>query len=114
MIVRTLFKLTSMACLAITVALFASGETKAQQGYVVQFRLPEGRSAHFEDSRSAEKVSQTMMRLGCEVRRQNHGDHMDIAYRCPQWRTIDVASDAEAHRWQTWLKNQGFETAHRH
>jgi len=111
--------LKSFSCMvAMTAAALAveAGRTEAQgaEQFVVQFRLVAQRAAHFDDPRTAEQFSQGLKRLGCEVKIENHAGHLDVAYRCPQWRSLEAGSDEAAHRWEGWLKKQGFETSHQH
>lgn len=101
----------SAAALAIDAGRF---ETQAAEQFVVQFRLAQQRSAHFDDPRAADQFSRGLRQLGCEVKTENHGNHLDVTYRCPQWRSLDASSDEAAHRWEGWLRKQGFETAHQH
>jgi hypothetical protein len=37
-----------------------------------------------------------------------------VQYRCPTWRSLRTSSDDAAHRWEKWLRQHGFETAHQH
>ncbi|MCC7425196.1 MAG: hypothetical protein IT428_33415 [Planctomycetaceae bacterium] len=104
----------SKLMIALIASLAFAASALAQESYVVEFRLPKQRSAHFDDPREASQFGKDLQRLGCDVRTENHGEHLDVTYRCPQWRSIEASSDAAAHRWEGWLKSQGFETSHRH
>lgn len=86
----------------------------ADGSHVVKFRLPAKKSAHFDDKRAAGKFSESLKQLGCDVKTENHGGHLDVTYRCPEWRSVEAESDEAAHRWESWLKKNGFETAHKH
>jgi hypothetical protein len=83
---------------------------------VVEIRLSEWKQAHLEGQTAAQagEFSQTLQKLGCEVRSQNHGDHIDLAFRCPIWVAVHVPNHDAAQQWQTWLKSHGFETKHSH
>ncbi len=80
----------------------------------VSFRLPAWKSAHFDELYQANSQSDTFRMLGCEVKQGSHAGHYDVSYRCLQWRTIGLPSDDDAHRWDKWLKTNGFETRHEH
>ncbi len=96
----------------------ASGMTTANllgaASEVISFRLPNWKSAHFDDAKSAEANFKTFKQIGCEVEQGQHGGHFDVRYRCPKWRSISFKSHDDAHRWERWLKASGFETSHKH
>jgi hypothetical protein len=92
----------------------ASSPVFAAEPYVVEYRLEAWKTAHFHESPQAETHLKTLKSLGCEVKTSNHDGHLDVAYRCPQWRSLAVNTDAGAHKWEGWLRRAGFETAHQH
>lgn len=106
--------LASILTLSLVALAGFTAPAQAQGQFVVEYRLSAQRSAHFDEPRDAEQFSQGLKRLGCDVRMENHGDHLDVTYRCPQWRSLEVSSDEAAHRWEGWLRKQGFETSHQH
>jgi hypothetical protein len=86
----------------------------AAENVAVDFRLVQWRSAHVPNANEAAMFEQTLRRLGCEAASEQHGDHIDVAYRCPQWRRLMAKSHDDAHRWIDWLEAKGFETCHQH
>ncbi len=80
----------------------------------VAFRLPIERNVHLHDAEQANQILNTLKVIGCEVTSNQHGDHIDATYRCPEWVTIELPSEANAHAWQKWLDESGFETQHTH
>ena len=86
----------------------------AADKYVVQFRLTKWKTMHFEETAKAETHLATVKKLGCEVKAGDHGGHIDVSYRCAEWRSLAVGTDAGAHKWEKWLRASGFETAHQH
>ena len=96
--------------------LFASvgGPAVAAGAEVVKFRLPEWRSQHFGNESQAKTFLDTVAHLGCEAKSGAHGGHIDVSYRCGEWRALQAASHESAHQWETWLKQAGFETRHEH
>jgi hypothetical protein len=44
------------------------------------------------------------------VQKNAHNGHVDIKYRCPQWRQLTLEKPEEAVRWEKWLKQNLFET----
>jgi len=98
------------------VFLFGVGVLSAQdqEGYHVDYRLVRWKTMHFHDAKKAELHFKTVKDLGCAAKKASHGDHIDVMYRCPNWRRITLRSDASAHSWQRWLRGSGFETKHQH
>lgn len=83
---------------------------------LVELRLTEWRTFHGDASRTAaiEQVAETLENIGCEVVRDNHGNHVDVRYRCPMWTEISFANHRTAEQWIAWLAANGFETQHEH
>lgn len=89
-------------------------EVSAGEKELVDFRLQDWKSAHFDDAPSAQEHYETLKRIGCEVKQERHGGHYDVRYRSSKWRSIAMKSHKEAEAWERWLKAYGFETSHRH
>ena len=104
--------------LILAFAVCASGAVTADafaaEREIISFRLPDWKSAHFDDAKSAQANFETFKQIGCEAEQHQHGGHFDVRYRCVQWRSIALTSHDEAHQWERWLKAYGFETSHRH
>ena len=94
-----------------TVVLNPSANTKKP---TVKFRLTEAKSAHLHDPVQAAQIVNTLKLIGCDVTTNQHGDHMDATFSCPQWLTVELQSEDSAHAWQKWLDDSGFETQHTH
>ena len=62
----------------------------------------------------AETIVTTLKKLGCEVKTHKHNGHIDVTYRCPKWRQLDLDTHAAAHKWESWLKEFQFQTEHKH
>jgi len=84
-----------------------SGETLA-------FRQVKWTGLHFDDPAKATLHAQTLRQLGCEAREANHDGHIDVSFRCPEWKTLDVANHELASQWETWLKNSQLDVSHTH
>jgi hypothetical protein len=80
----------------------------------VKFRLPNEKSIHLHDPIQAQQILNTLKMIGCTVSTSAHGNHIDASFSCPEWITIELPSDDNAHSWQKWLKESGFETQHVH
>ncbi|MEL7500162.1 MAG: hypothetical protein AAFN77_21360 [Planctomycetota bacterium] len=80
----------------------------------VQFRLETPRTVHLHDVEKAKKIVNTLTLIGCAVKTADHDGHLDTTFSCPEWVTIELASEESAHSWQNWLKESGFETKHTH
>lgn len=81
-------------------------------GEVVAYRLADWKEMHFEDPMKAAQHLKAVKDLGCEARQENHGGHIDVVYRCPQWRQTPVQNHKLAEQWLGWLKGAGFDTHH--
>lgn len=81
---------------------------------VVSFRLAAWKTQHMNDAKAAASMVETLKNIGCEARQSNHGNHIDVSYRCTTWKSIALKTHTDAHRWENWLKQRGFETQHKH
>ncbi|WP_237607330.1 hypothetical protein [Roseimaritima sediminicola] len=80
----------------------------------VRYRCVEWQTKHIHDNDKAGKIAKTLADLKCEVERAEHDGHIDLKYRCPEWRKMTLKTHEEAHKWEEWLKQYGFETEHHH
>ena len=80
----------------------------------VKFRLASARTMHLHNPTEASQILNTMKMIGVQVTSKSHGDHQDATVSCPDWKTIGLVSEGQAHVWQEWLKKSGFETKHTH
>lgn len=80
----------------------------------VSYRLVKPRTVHLHESDQAEKIMAALKLIGAKVSQNEHGDHIDATFSCPQWKTIELPTEKKAHEWQAWLKKSGFETRHTH
>jgi len=88
--------------------------TSAADKEAVAYRLAEWKTIEFKDPNRAKVHFSTIKKLGCEVKQADHNGHVDVSYRCPKWRQIELSDHAAAHKWEDWLKASGFETQHKH
>ena len=79
-------------------------------GMIVGFRAPEWKTLHTSSTEEAEQLIATLNRIGCEVESNNHGDHVDVRFRCEEWRSMKVKTHALQAQWSNWCENQGLET----
>lgn len=77
---------------------------------IVGFRATEWKTIHSGSQDQAKQTIATLTKLGCEVKSDNHGDHIDINYRCPQWRSMKLDTDTLVNQWSIWCDTQGMET----
>lgn len=80
----------------------------------VDFRLSKWKRIHGNGSASETEMVANLKKIGVEVVVEDHGNHDDISFRAPTWRTIYVANHTQAEQWMGWLKQVGFETRHQH
>ena len=106
-------KMTSLLTLTFALATFATAASAAETE-VVAYRLANWKTVHFEDAKKADTHAKTVKQLGCEVKTDDHSGHIDVSYRCAEWRELSLDSHDKAHKWENWLKASGFETKHEH
>ena len=80
----------------------------------VAYRLLETKTIHFEDAQKAQLHLDSVKKLGCEAKMDDHGDHQDVMYRLKSWKALTLADEKTAHQWEDWMKKSGFETLHAH
>jgi len=76
----------------------------------VGFRLTDWKTIHSHSSAEAQQHISTLMKIGCEVKSENHGNHIDVRYRCVNWKTLKLATDQLVNQWTTWCESKGMET----
>jgi hypothetical protein len=81
---------------------------------IVRYRLETWKAKHLHDAAKADRIAETLQKLGCEVQKADHNGHIDVKYRCPQWRQITLNNHDEVVRWQRWFKEYNFQTEHKH
>ena len=81
---------------------------------VVRYQLKNWKAKHIHDEKKAESIVTTLKKLGCEVKKNQHNGHIDVTYRCPKWRQLDLQTHEAAHKWESWLKEFEFQTEHKH
>jgi len=74
------------------------------------FRLTQWKTIHSSSAGQAANESETLKKIGCEVVSENHGNHMDIKYRCLEWKSIKLGTDQLVNQWQMWCADKGMET----
>jgi len=81
---------------------------------IVRYRCVDWKAKHIHEKKKADTIAETLKKLKCEVKRAAHNGHEDIKYRCPKWHSLDLKTHDEAHKWEKWLKEYGFQTEHKH
>ncbi len=101
-----------LLALAVVSPMFSVAAVSAEE--IVRYRLPDWKRKHLHDVVKAEKIVDTLKKLGCEVEKLDHNGHIDVKYRCPEWRQIKPATHDEAVRWEKWFKEFYFQVEHKH
>ena len=81
---------------------------------VVRYQLTNWKAKHIHDEKKADTIVATLKKLGCEVKKNQHNGHVDVTYRSPKWRQLELDSHDDAHKWESWLKEFEFQTEHKH
>lgn len=76
----------------------------------IGFRVSEWKTIHSHDASVMQTEMQTLTKIGCEVTTASHGDHVDLKYRCSNWKTIEVPTDELSKQWTAWLADKEMET----
>lgn len=79
----------------------------------IQFRLVPWKRIHGDGSTGEAELIRNLQKLGVEVVVEEHGNHNDISFRAPTWRSIRLADPSQADQWTAWLMQMGFETKRR-
>ena len=74
------------------------------------YRLEGWKTLHANTSEEAEQSMATLEKIGCEVQTQNHGNHIDVIYRCVDWRSMKLSSSNLVGQWSQWCRDRGMET----
>lgn len=101
-----------LLALAIVSPMLSINSVSAEE--IVRYRLPDWKRKHLHDVGKADKIVETLKKLGCEVEKLDHNGHVDVKYRCPEWRQIKPATHDEAVRWEKWFKEFYFLVEHKH
>ncbi len=86
----------------------------AHDGETLAFCLPEWKTLHFDDAIKAQQHLDMVKKLGCETKQGKHSGHIDVSYRCPTWKSMEVKTHELAEQWLGWLKGSGFDVSHGH
>lgn len=99
----------------LTLMLVLSGvSATASAAEIVRYQCKDWKAKHIHEAKKADTIAGTLKKLGCEVKRHEHDGHIDVRYRCPKWRQLELKTHDEAHKWEKWFKEYGFKTEHEH
>jgi hypothetical protein len=74
------------------------------------YRVEAWKTLHSSSSEEAEQSIATLKKIGCEVKTQEHGNHIDVSYRCVDWRSMKLSNSQLLNQWSGWCKDRGMET----
>lgn len=77
---------------------------------IVGYRAPEWESIHTTSEDEATQVIATLKKIGCEVDTVDHDNHIDVKFRCAEWRSMQVKTFGLQGQWAEWCKKHGLET----
>ena len=80
----------------------------------IALNLPQWKTMLFDDAAKAKQHTDMVKKLGCEVKQEQHSGHIDLTYRCVEWKSMTVETHALAEQWSGWLKGSGFDVSHAH
>ena len=102
-----------MAHLALGLSLSAA-EPEVAKPATVAYRVTKPKTIHFDAPAKARTFVEAVKKLGCQARIEDHGDHLDVSFNLAMWKSITLTTEESAHRWEDWMKRNGFETIHAH
>ena len=76
----------------------------------VGFRMADWKTIHRDESQATQDLVHSLEEMGCEVQQNDHGGHIDIRFRCPSWKTVEVTDEEHSQQWRNWLIDNQFET----
>ena len=103
-----MLRLIAILCCSIVLS------TAASAAELVRYQAKEWQGKHIHDAEKVKTIAETLTNLGCEVTKHDHNGHTDLKYRCEEWKQLELETHEEAHQWENWLKEYGFETEHKH
>jgi hypothetical protein len=77
---------------------------------IVGYRAPEWKSVHTASQDEATAMIAALKKIGCEVDTVDHENHIDVKFRCAEWRSMKVATHGLQNQWATWCDSHGLET----
>ena len=80
----------------------------------VAYQLADWHEMEFANADKAAQHLKAVKELGCEAKQVSHDGHIDIVYRCPEWKRISIENHKLAEQWSGWLKGSGFDIHHGH
>ena len=105
-------RLTLLAAVLMTGFAFSAEQASAAE--IVRYKAEKWQAKHIHDEKKAKTITETLTKLKCEVKKDQHNGHIDVKYRCAKWQQMELKSHDEAHKWEKWLKEYGFQTEHKH
>lgn len=115
-------KTRMQAALVVAATLFLTLQTTAQTAQNVGattakdaqkkigFRMLNWKKRCVHNADEANQLIASLEKIGCEVVQANHNGHMDVSYRCPEWKTITVENDTFQAQWTNWMGTAGLDT----
>ena len=74
------------------------------------YRVEAWKTLHSSTSEEAEQSISTLEKIGCEVKSRKHDNHIDVIYRCVNWRSMKLSNSQLVEQWSSWCKDRGMET----
>ena len=75
----------------------------------IGFRMSNWKTIHGDGTAATKQFVETLEKIGCEVKQNQHGDHVDVSFRCPNWTAFSMQTEAQVQQWQQWLQDNEFE-----
>ena len=89
----------------------ASPASKSASTVRISFRannIAKKTALHLHSATEADQIEKTLKQLGCVTTRSQHDGHIDLAYECKFWRSLNLKDQTEAEKWNAWLTKHKF------
>ena len=67
-------------------------------------------AGHYHDAAQARRIHDLLKSAGCETEMLDHAGHIDVQYRCAQWKKVTVKTDKDLVEWQKWLPGMNLQS----
>ena len=107
---KLLFVLAALSFLQLSPGIAVGDDAAAKKPGKVRlsFRTNKKTSLHIHSAKEADETEKVLKQLGCEVTRAEHDGHIDLAFECKFWKTLNLKDQAESAKWNEWLVKHNF------
>ncbi len=79
---------------------------------ILGFRMLDWKAKHIHSPEAAVTHAETLRKLGCEVKTDEHDGHTDVQARTVYWKSLALDTQEQLQQWKSWLEQAGFDVIH--